>query len=534
MKRVWFLVFILAAGGVGQGLRFWGTWDMTLELLPTLRIYGSNLILDCSFAPGWRIESETKIYSGGVYQYQNFYVSGSLGDIGVWGKIYFHAKEVRYQKMWLNAETKFGDLTARLSFNHWAKYDDYTSTDRSMFGDWPCYVLVPAAPVIEAADLVATWRVPSSPDPREGQQYYVHGTIVAYYPTTPSTYVNLYLVANYPNKRFIVYIRFADFSPPITPSDVLARLGANSWSDVVGKEICVFGTLVNYTSPSGVDNPEIVLANSPNQLNDLNLGACQPAMQSVRTEPFLNWRYRLNWANYTVNIDFGDCCTGTTLRKLQVDVTGLPLCCGLFLDASLSFVKQGGFEKIAFTLGDLALCCGVTTKIAAEFTPTAKKVELKPSWHGLAGCFTIYGDALFSGSTWQGIEVWGFMVNCYFPTCGYFRILTAFDPAKFWIDDSRNITASRTQPSYYSALFRTGEFEYMSAKFCMSGCCGGEVSFILEGWFGSGTYLFGFRRFKFDFQLPIAANITLFSKAQWDFSKASPLEWFDVGWSISF
>ena len=156
MKRVWFLVFILAVGGVAQGLRFWGTWDMTLELLPTLRIYGSNLILDCSFAPGWRIESETKIYSGGVYQYQNFYVSGSLGDIGVWGKIYFHAKEVRYQKMWLNAETKFGDLTARLSFNHWAKYDDYTSTDRSMFGDWPCYVLVPAAPVIEAADLVAT------------------------------------------------------------------------------------------------------------------------------------------------------------------------------------------------------------------------------------------------------------------------------------------------------------------------------------------------------------------------------------------
>ncbi len=59
-------------------------------------------------------------------------------------------------------------------------------------------------------------------------------------------------------------------------------------------------------------------------------------------------------------------------------------------------------------------------------------------------------------------------------------------------------------------------------------------SFILESWFGSGTYLFGFRRFKFDFQLPIAANITLFSKAQWDFSKASPLEWFDVGWSISF
>lgn len=531
MRRFWILLVVLAVGGAAQGLRFWGTWDMTLELLPTPRIYGSNLVLDCSFAPGWRIESETKIYSGGVYKYQNFYVSGNFGDFSVWGKVYFSAEEVRYQKMWLNAETKFGDLTARLSFNHWATPDDYTSTDREMFGDWPCYEMVAAFPVIEASDLVATWT--GSGDPRVGTQCYVHGTIVAWYPTNPSSYVNLYLVTNYPNKRFIVYIRFADFSPPITASDVLARLGVSSWPDVVGKEICVFGTLINYVSPSGVDNPEIVLANSPGGLSALSVGACSPTMVPVAVGPFINWRYRLTWSSYTVNIDFGDCCSGISFRRLQADFTGIPLCCGLFVDGSFAFTKSG-FEKISFTLGEIPLCCGVKTKVAVEFTPTSKKVELKPSWYGLSGCFSFYGDALFSANTWQGIEVWGFMVYCYFPTCGYFRVLTAFDPAKFWIDDSRNISASRTQPSYHSALFRTGEFEYMSAKFCMAGCCGGEASFIIESWFGSGTYFFGFRRFKLDLQVPIAANITLFSKGQWDFSQASPLEWFDVGWSLSF
>lgn len=509
-----------------QSLRFWGTWDMTVQLLPTVQIYGSTLVLDCSFAPGWRVESESKFYSGGVYRYQNFYVSGSLGDFGVWGKIYFDAQNIRYQKMWLNAETKFGDLTTRLSFNHWATPSDYTSTDRDMFGDWPCYTLVPADPVIEATtEWVDGWQGPG--DPRIGSRAYVHGRIVAYYRT--ATYVNLYMVRNYPHKRFIIYIRFAD----ISESDVMRKLGITSWGEVINMEVCVYGTLKNWESPRGVHNPEIILAESPNKVCDLNKGQCQPTMVPVAVGPFINWRYRLTWGSYTVNIDFGDCCTGASFRRLQAELTGLPLCCGIFFDTTLSFTKSG-FEKLSLSTSDISLCCGVKTKIAVEFTPTSKKVELKPSWYGLSGCFSVYGDALFSGNAWQGVELWGFMITCYYPTCGYFRTLTAFAPEKFWIDDSGNIVASKTRPSYYRSLFRTGEFEYFNAKFCMAGCCGGEVTFNLEGWFGSGTYLFGFRRFRFNFQLPITSTITLFSKAQWDFSNASPLEWFNVGWSLSF
>ena len=85
--------------------------------------------------------------------------------------------------MWVNAETKFGDLTARLSFNHWATPSAYTSSDRDVFGAWPCYQLVAAFPVIEANELVNTWT--GSTDSRHGQKYYVHGTVVVYYPSLP-------------------------------------------------------------------------------------------------------------------------------------------------------------------------------------------------------------------------------------------------------------------------------------------------------------------------------------------------------------
>ncbi len=295
----------------------------------------------------------------------------------------------------------------------------------------------------------------------------------------------------------------------------------------------MFGTLQNYTSPSGVNNPEIVLSQSPNKLSDLNVGACQPTLVSVAVGPFVNGRYSLTWDNYTVDIDFGDCCTGISFRMVQADVIGLPLCFGIFFDATLSFTKSG-FEKLFLTSSDISLCCGLKAKIALELTPTSKKVELKPFWYGFSGCFSVYGDALFSAHTWQGVERWGFIVTCFYPTRGYFRTLTAFDPGEFWIDDSGNIAASKTQPSYYSSLFRLGEFEYLNAKVCMAGFCGGEVTFNLEGWFGSGTYLFGFRRFRFNFQVPITSTITLFCKAPWDSSKASPFEWFDVGWSLSF
>lgn len=517
MKRI-LLVLLVGLGVSGWGISFYGQWDMTLQLLPTVKVDESELTINYVFAPGWRIESESTLDSAGL-KYQNFYIDGSFGDFDVWGKMYFHARDVRYQKMWVNAEIPVGEGTFRASFNHWATRGDYWSSDRDMFGDWPCYVLVEAAPVIEATELVNTWTGPD--DERIGDPYYVHGTIVAYYPSSPTTFVNLYLVADYPSKRFIVYIRFADFDPDITLDDVLARLGVTSLAEVVGKEICVFGTLENYTSPSGVHNPEIELSESPNQLNDLNLGACQPEMMSVPSEgPYINWRYTFTYSPFKITADFSDCCEGTWFRQAKIELSDVSLCCGLFLDASFTFTKAAGLEKLFFSVGDFYLpCCGITATVSAEFTPTSKTVMFEPKWKGISGCFTVYGDVKWTPNVIQGIKVYGFGITCYTGNVKL-QFVTAFDPDG--VEDQSDIS------------FYTGEWEYIGLTYTGRGCCGGDLTLTLESWFGNNGLLFGLQRFKFDFEVPLTSSITVFTKAQWDFSESSPLRWFDVGWSISF
>ncbi len=514
MRRGLLLGLVLAASWIGFGMSFYGDWDFTLEILPNLRVYESELTLNYVFAPGWRIESESKIYSDG-WRYQNFYIDGTFGDFDIWGKMYFHAQEVRYQKMWLNAEAPIGGGTLWFSFNHWAKRTDYSSSDRDMFGDWPCYVQVAAYPVIEAAELVNTWAGPT--DPRIGQLYYVHGTVAGYYRT--STYVNLNLVYDYPAKRFIIYIRFADI--PGGESAVMAKLGITSWPEVNGKELCVFGKLVNWVSPSGVNNPEIVLGDSPRKLDDLNLGQCVPQMIWVPWEgPMINWRLRYTLSPFTITADFNDCCEGTWFRQVKVELSDVFLCCGLFLDATWTFTKNAGLAEVFLSLGELPLpCCGMTATVETKFTPTSKTVSFKPKWQGISGCFTVYGDAQWSPNILQGIEIYGFGVTCYFDKWEL-RAITAFNPDK--VEDLTDVT------------FYTDEWEYLSLTYNTSGCCGGSVEFQVQTWFGNQGILFGLQRVRFDLTVPITDRMEIFTKGQWNFAEASPLQWFDVGWSLSF
>jgi len=606
MKRI-LVVLVLGLNVLGFGISFYGNWDMTLELLPTLRIYESNLTLNCVFAPGWRIESESKIYSGGVFKYQNFYISGSFGDFSVWGKIYFHAQEVRYQKMWVNAEIPVGEGSFRASFNHWASAADYTSTDRTMFGDWPC---------VEVVSWEDAWKF-------IGREMYVVGPVVAYDYTGALT---LYIGGDSSNwDRFEIYI------PSGSISAFESKFGPLFWTGWIGKTVCVKDTIEGYRWTSGGPGGggySIARAYITDP-SDLNLGGCPgvmisptcpgttikwfyaksyagntlyvqgpvasitgpgtyygypntyrvriggggtvgnrvevimsynpmwptvgtsytrevcvygrisliggiavilpPDLISASESPccggglpgmFLNWRYTLIWSPFKFTLDFSDCCEGTWFRQAKIELSDVSLCCGLFFDASLTFTKAAGLEKLTFSLGDFdLLCCGITASVSAEFTPTSKTVKFEPKWRGISGCFTVYGDVKWAANALQGIEVYGFGITCYTGNMKL-RLVTAFDPDK--VEDMTDIT------------FYSGEWEYMGLTYTGQGCCGGDLTLSLEFWFGDDGLLFGFQRFRFDFQVPLASTITVFSKAQWDFSDAPPLDWFDVGWKISF
>ncbi|MCS7241019.1 MAG: hypothetical protein NZ651_07240, partial [Candidatus Bipolaricaulota bacterium] len=196
MQKVLICLLALGLSGAAQGLRFWGAWEATVELLPKLRIYESELVLNCSLAQDWRIESESKIYSDGLLRYQNFYLSGSLGGFRVWGKIYFHAQEVRYQKAWLNAEIALLGGTFRSSFNHWASAEDYSDYDRDTFGPWPC---------LEVVSWQDAWKF-------IGREVYVTGPVAGGF-RFASGAVAIYLGENWPSpERFQIYIPPANVS----------------------------------------------------------------------------------------------------------------------------------------------------------------------------------------------------------------------------------------------------------------------------------------------------------------------------------
>lgn len=597
-------VLVLAVGWAGFSLSFYGDWDFTLQILPTVEIYQSTLTINCVFAPGWRIESESKFYSDG-FRYQNFYISGTFGDFRVWGKTYFHAQEVRYQKMWLNAELPIGEGKFRISFNHWSRAADYSSYDKDTFGPWPC---------VEVISWENAWRF-------MGREAYVVGP-VASYAYTGALYLNIGNPYPDPN-RFQIYISSAYVG------NFEAVFGPAFWTGWVGKTICVRGTIKGYRYTSGGpgDGGYSVAEISLTSPSDLSLGPCPgvmitpscpgtvirwfeaknyagqtvyvqgpvasitagtfygypgyririggggtvgnrvelilgydpgwptvgtsytnevcvqgkisviggiavilpPDVVSVSGSPccggglpgmFVNWRYTFTWSPFKVTVDFSDCCEGTWFRQLKAEVTDLPLCCGLFLDTTLTFTKAAGLEKLSFSLGDFYLpCCGITATVSADFTTTGKTVKFEPKWKGLSGCFSVYGDVKWTPNVLGGIEIYGFGIVCYTGNVK-FRSITAFNPDK--VEDLTDIT------------FYANEWEYMSLVYTGQGCCGGNLSFTVETWFGDAGGLFGIQRFKFDLQVPLTSTITVFTKAQWNFAKASPLEWFDVGWNLSF
>lgn len=598
-------LLLVSLMGQAQGLRFWGSWQATVELLPTLRVYQSDLVLNLAFAPGWRLESESKFYTFGEYRYQNFFLSGTLGDLRTWGKVYFHARDVRYQKVWLNAEARLSAGTLRSSFNHWASAADYTSGDRSLFGPWPC---------LEVVSWEEAWKF-------MGREVQVTGPVRGWF-RFASGAVALYLGEDWPHPdRFQIYI------PPGDVPAFEAAFGPAFWTTWVGRTVCVRGTVKGYRygpAGGGYSVAEVSLA-SPAALT---LGSCpgvriapvcpgptlrwfeardhvgktvyvqgpvasitgpgtyhgyaghyrirlgggadwahrvevilpyHPGWSTVGLSytrevcvggrisliggvavilppdvvhvsgsaccggglpgTFLNWRFRYALAPWTLTVDLGDCGTGLTLRQLSVEGKGLPLCCGLSYEGVLTFAK-GGLISLELTLKRVPfLCCGLTADLSVALAPEGKTLSFTPTWRGIRGCFSVYGDVLWEAGTWRGLSVYGWRAHC---RVGEVRLEAgmAFD---------------RVRMNEVSPLsFRSGEWAYLGLTFQGEGCCGGDLWFNVDLWFGDGTFLFGLRRIKLNLELPLTPTWRVFTRGVLDLARAAPLEYWNIGGKLSF
>ncbi len=474
-----------------------GTFDVTVTLLPSLELYRAELELATTLA-GWEVTSESKFYSTG-WRYQNFYIDGALGDFEVWGKVYFHAQDVRYQKSWINLELPLPgeDNYMRFSVNHWASVDDYFSSDVSMFGPWPCLVWW---------ETLLPWDEKRAS--YENEKLCVQGPVVSYWPTSPTSYVTLNVGAPYPDPRFLVYITGDAFTA------LQAELGPDFWDDLVGKTICVCGTIKDYKG-----DPEIALYDTADA-EGFHVGACC-AEPNSGLGPLMIYRTKVAWEPITLTVDFFDCCEGIAFKKLELDLSDMVGCCGFLWNAGLSFTKCHGFEELYVNFKEIPFpCCDITLEANVILSVDGKMVSIKPNWQGLVtGCLEVYGDVQWADETLQGFALYGFSIECAIDPVSI-RAVTAFDPDK--VEDMTDVS------------FYTGEFEYLELAYTGSGCCGGDLTFTSEFWFGSGGLLFDLQRTRFNLEFPIYDGFTVVIKGQWDFSEPSPLDWFDIGWKVEF
>lgn len=331
-----------------------------------------------------------------------------------------------------------------------------------------------------------------------GQAVYVQGPIVSYASEggVPNRIMRIGGGSTVPNRLELYYA-------PGFPDWFRSRFG-------VRKFVCVYGTI---TLVGGV--ARIVVENL--DAFPISEGTCCGA--ELLPGQFLNWRGRFSFEPIEVTVDFGDCSTGTVFRRIKVAWEGLPLFPGLFLDASLSFSKCFAFEGFSFVLRDFFLgCCGITATVSGNIGLDSLALSFSPKWAGLSGCLTVYGDLLWDGSAVLGLSVQGLGLTCY---AGNFkvRMVTAFDPDA--VEDKTDIT-------FYSA-----EWEYLGLTYEGQGCCG-SPEFTAEFWFGDKGLVFGLQRFRVNLEVPLGSSFSVFAKGQWNFALSSPLQWFDLGWSVDF
>ncbi|QAA76227.1 MAG: hypothetical protein BIP78_0461 [Candidatus Bipolaricaulis sibiricus] len=604
---------LVLAVALAQAMPLVGSWDLTFELLPTTRIYSSDITLNWQFAPGWRVESESKIYSDGLLRYQNFHLDGSLGAFDAWGKIYFHVQEARYRRAWLHMETPLEGGTLRLSFHHWARATEYTSGDRSTFGAWPC---------VEVVSWMDAWKF-------MGREVYVAGPVAGYAYAGAALTLSIGVDSPDPD-RFQIYV------PPASVAAFETAFGTQFWTSWVGRTVCVRGTIKGYRYTSGgpASGGYSVAEVSITSPSALSLGTCMgvavsagcpgttirwfealnhvgqtvyvqgpvasitpssgsppgsyhghsgyrvrlgggaavgnrvevilpihPGWSTVGTSyasevcvhgtitvidgvavilppnlistsrnrcctegglpgMFLSHRLRYTSAPWTITIDFGDCCWGFTLRQIAVRADSRPLCCGISYDAALSWAPVG-LGTFALTLRGLPLlCCGITADLSVTYATDQKVVHLEPNWPGGRGCLSVYGDAVWTDNAWTGFQIYGWRIYC-------------------WLGDLRleaGVALDRARMNSASPLsFRSAEWTYVGLAYRSASCCGsGNVWFNADFWLGDGPYLFGLRRVRLRLEVPVMAGLAVFTRGMIDQSKAHPLEYWNIGWKLSF
>lgn len=221
---------------------------------------------------------------------------------------------------------------------------------------------------------------------------------------------------------------------------------------------------------------------------------------------------------------------GLQFTYLELDITGIPFCCGISLDSEFSFTKAG-FEALSFTLKDIALCCGISFDTKITFTTSSKALEVIPHWAGIEGCLTVYGDVEYAAGEFGGLEIYGFRVRCDIADCNYLEILHALSPDLFYLVNGELLVNPDPIPTTAVPLFEDDEIQYIKLGFCGPACCGGQYTLGLTAYFQPMGSLFGLRRIAVAAEVPLMASLE--GQLELGVTVGGPVN-LALGWTFTF
>lgn len=214
-------------------------------------------------------------------------------------------------------------------------------------------------------------------------------------------------------------------------------------------------------------------------------------------------------ATYTKTYPVDPFPGGLQFTYQKLSVAGIPFCCGITFDVSLTFSKEEGFEALEVTVLDVEvtvldvfpICCGITFDLGVIYTTEGKTIWAAPNWPEVGeACFELYADLESQGGTNADlllgpVRVDGWRIYCEIAECNWVEFVSFLSPQNAYLYG-------------YSGVFQEGEFEYFKLGLCGPGCCGGEYQAEFAFYFRHSGVLFGLNRFSAWLSIPVMAGST--------------------------
>jgi len=526
------------------GGEFSGTWETSLNLLPSPALEETSLELTYMPVAGWSFTS-TSTFTGEGFTDQLFQASGALGGFQIeasldfsaidetlrdisyvipdawtglgydltifdsqWTLVGPHVKEAALDVSWEFAGISFG-LGVSWQGNH-----TITLGADGVVGEYLFYLDIPP---YELGD--DTWILQPDPDLPPRLQGVAGNCYSKYFLTYSHRYVGL--VAT----KVTFEVRDGNTDELLLSHTVTGEFEVYYYDDAtdtvtltLGADTYLWQYFNNYLTTHGITFPGSYYMYYTIDPADVEVAFLFPS--------YMAYTLTVDADPVSAEIVFDDVCTGIQFKEATLTLSGISLCCGVTYDAELAFNKCEGFDYLKFSINDVfPICCGISFDIAVKFTTDAKTVTLTPKLADIGeACLEVYADIESSGGEnsdlyLNGIRIDGWKIRCELAECNYIEFVSFLSP-------------DRAEDYGYEDVFEGAEFEYIKLGFCGPGCCGGEYSSEL-GVFFDGSGLLGSSRITADLSIPAMSNFTIEMAFQASTSAAASFE-LDVGWTFTF